>query len=179
MSNLCDVVSFSVFLDWYLWDGNLGKKYGRAARIMEPAAKVTVGTEDGRVELTDSTIEWLEDQWFERMSDPTGCATYAEFATALSELLFSSSSLPVSSSSSSTTTVGKDATTSSTTTTTIIPEAAAAGASSATMPTPTPSPSSRHYHSSSSSSSRKSSISLQQMPGLLRRCRRESLSPDE
>ena len=150
---------------------------------MEPAAKVTVGTEDGRVELTDSTIEWLEDQWFERMSDPTGCATYAEFATALSELLFSnSSSRPgsssSSSSSSSTTTVGKDATTSSSsTTTTTIPEAAAAaGASSATMPTPTPSPRSRHYHSSSS---RKSSISLQQMPGLLRRCRRESLSPDE
>ena len=147
---------------------------------MEPAAKVTVGTEDGRVELTDSTIEWLEDQWFERMSDPTGCATYAEFATALSELLFSnSSSRPgsssSSSSSSSTTTVGKDATTSSTTTTTI-PEAEATEASSATMPTPTPSPRSRHYHSSSS---RKSSISLQQMPGLLRRCRRESLSPDE
>lgn len=63
-----------------------GKKYGRALRIMEPAAKVR--PKGGRTELSEATIEWLEDQWFERMTPLTGHATYDEFATHLSESLF-------------------------------------------------------------------------------------------
>ena len=65
----------------------MGKKYGRALRIMEPAAKVRENKK--RTELTEATLEWLEDQWFEKMTPKTGHTTYDEFATALSELLFS------------------------------------------------------------------------------------------
>lgn len=64
-----------------------GKKLGRAVRIMEPAAKVTVGKDDGRVELSDSTIEWLEDRWLERMTPITGHGSYDAFAADLSDLL--------------------------------------------------------------------------------------------
>lgn len=65
----------------------MGKKYGRALRIMEPAAKVRENKK--RTELTEATLEWLEDQWLEKMTPKTGHTTYDEFATALSELLFS------------------------------------------------------------------------------------------
>mmetsp|Transcript_15959 Transcript_15959/g.19419 ORF Transcript_15959/g.19419 Transcript_15959/m.19419 type:complete len:420 (+) Transcript_15959:495-1754(+) len=67
----------------------MGSKYGRALRIMEPAAKVRRKSQTSkRAELNETTIEWLEDQWFERMTPVTGHATYDEFATDLSELLF-------------------------------------------------------------------------------------------
>ena len=63
-----------------------GKQYGRALRIMEPAAKVRkLG---GRTELSEATLEWLEDRWLETMTPKTGHASYDEFATELSELLF-------------------------------------------------------------------------------------------
>jgi len=63
-----------------------GKQYGRAPRIMEPAAKVRkLG---GRTELSEATLEWLEDRWLETMTPKTGHASYDEFATELSELLF-------------------------------------------------------------------------------------------
>jgi hypothetical protein len=67
----------------------MGSKYGRALRIMEPAAKVRRKSQTSkRAELNETTIEWLEDQWFERMAPVTGHATYDEFATELSEFLF-------------------------------------------------------------------------------------------
>uniref|UniRef100_A0A7S0XQD1 Sulfotransferase domain-containing protein n=1 Tax=Pseudo-nitzschia delicatissima TaxID=44447 RepID=A0A7S0XQD1_9STRA len=64
----------------------MGEKYGRALRIMEPAPKVREKKQ--RTELTEATIEWLEDQWFEKMTPKTGHTNYDEYATALSELLF-------------------------------------------------------------------------------------------
>mmetsp|Transcript_52687 Transcript_52687/g.61500 ORF Transcript_52687/g.61500 Transcript_52687/m.61500 type:complete len:154 (+) Transcript_52687:951-1412(+) len=67
----------------------MGSKYGRALRIMEPAAKVRRKSQTSkRAELNETTIEWLEDQWLERVTPVTGHATYDEFATDLSELLF-------------------------------------------------------------------------------------------
>lgn len=64
----------------------MGKKYGRALRIMEPAPKVR--SKGKRTELNEATLEWLEDQWLEKMTPKTGHATYDQFATALSELFF-------------------------------------------------------------------------------------------
>lgn len=64
----------------------MGKKYGRALRVMEPAPKVR--SKGNRTELTEATLEWLEDQWMEKMTPKTGHTTYDEFATQLSELLF-------------------------------------------------------------------------------------------
>jgi hypothetical protein len=75
------------FDDHFITD--MGSKYGRALRIMEPAAKVRRKSQTSkRAELNETTIEWLEDQWFERMTPITGHATYDEFATELSKLLF-------------------------------------------------------------------------------------------
>lgn len=64
----------------------MGKKYGRALRIMEPAPKVR--SKGKRVELNEATLEWLEDQWLEKMTPKTGHASYDQFATQLSELFF-------------------------------------------------------------------------------------------
>jgi len=64
----------------------MGKKYGRALRIMEPSPKVR--SKGNRTELTEATLEWLEDQWLEKMTPKTGHTTYDEFATQLSELFF-------------------------------------------------------------------------------------------
>ena len=64
----------------------MGKKYGRALRIMEPAPKVR--SKGKRTGLNEATLEWLEDQWLEKMTPKTGHATYDQFATALSELFF-------------------------------------------------------------------------------------------
>ena len=72
------------FDDHFIAD--MGKKYGRALRIMEPAAKVRKS--GNRVELTENTLEWLEDQWLERMTPVTGHTSYDEFASDLSDLLF-------------------------------------------------------------------------------------------
>jgi len=65
-----------------------GKAFGRALRIMEPAPKVRLKSAGNRTELSEATLEWLEDQWFEKMTPKTGHTTYDEFATDLSELLF-------------------------------------------------------------------------------------------
>ena len=65
-----------------------GKALGRALRIMEPAPKVRLKHAGNRTELSEATLEWLEDQWFEKMTPKTGHTTYDEFATDLSELLF-------------------------------------------------------------------------------------------
>ena len=64
----------------------MGGKYGRALKIMEPAPKVR--SKGGGTELSKATLEWLEDQWLEKMTPKTGHTTYDEFATDLSELLF-------------------------------------------------------------------------------------------
>ena len=65
----------------------MGKKHGRALRIMEPASKVR-SKSDKRAELDEDTLEWLEDQWLEKITPHTGHATYDEFATELSDLFF-------------------------------------------------------------------------------------------
>ena len=67
---------------------NRGKAFGRALRIMEPAPKVRFKNAGKRTELSEATLEWLEDQWFEKMTPTTGHTTYDEFATDLSDLLF-------------------------------------------------------------------------------------------
>merc|ERR1712113_612725 len=41
-----------------------------------------------RTKLSEATLEWLEDQWLEKMTPKTGHSSYDEFATDLSELLF-------------------------------------------------------------------------------------------
>merc|ERR1712113_1314404 len=64
----------------------MGQKYGRALKIMEPAPKVR--SQKHRTALSASSLEWLEDQWLEKMTPKTGHATYDEFATELSEWLF-------------------------------------------------------------------------------------------
>lgn len=53
---------------------------------MEPAPKVR--SNENRTELSEATLEWLEDQWLEKMTPKTGHTSYDEFATDLSELLF-------------------------------------------------------------------------------------------
>ena len=64
----------------------MGQKHGRALKIMEPAPKVR--PQKHRTELSAATLEWLEDQWLNKMTPKTGHTTYDEFATELSELLF-------------------------------------------------------------------------------------------
>ncbi len=62
-----------------------GRELGRALRVMEPAAKVrSVDGKKKDTALTEKTIEWMEDQWLERMTPLTGHASYDEFAAALS-----------------------------------------------------------------------------------------------
>lgn len=65
-----------------------GKTLGRALKIMEPAPKVRRKSAAKRTELSEATLEWLEDRWLEKMTPLTGHATYDEFARDLSELLF-------------------------------------------------------------------------------------------
>jgi hypothetical protein len=65
-----------------------GKAFGRALRIMEPAPKVRLKSAGNRTELSEATLEWIEDQWLEKMTPKSGHTTYDEFATDLSELLF-------------------------------------------------------------------------------------------
>ena len=63
-----------------------GRELGRALRIMEPAAKVR--SADGKKKdtaLTEKTVEWMEDQWLERMTPLTGHASYDEFAAAIAD----------------------------------------------------------------------------------------------
>ena len=62
-----------------------GREFGRALKIMEPAAKVRIVDTKGTV-LTEKTIEWMEDQWLERMTPLTGHASYDEFAAAIADL---------------------------------------------------------------------------------------------
>ena len=64
-----------------------GRELGRALRLMEPAAKVR--SLDGKKKdtaLTEKTIEWMEDQWLEKMTPLTGHASYDEFAAAIADL---------------------------------------------------------------------------------------------
>lgn len=64
-----------------------GRELGRALRVMEPAAKVrSVDGKKNDVALTEKTIEWMEDQWLERMTPLTGHASYDEFAAAIADL---------------------------------------------------------------------------------------------
>lgn len=64
-----------------------GRELGRALRVMEPAAKVrSVDGKKKDTALTEKTIEWMEDQWLERMTPLTGHASYDEFAAAIADL---------------------------------------------------------------------------------------------
>lgn len=62
-----------------------GRELGRALRIMEPAAKVRSSTAS-KDTLDERTVEWLEDQWLERMTPVTGHTSYDEYAAAVADL---------------------------------------------------------------------------------------------
>jgi len=143
------------FDDHFIAD--MGKKYGRALRIMEPAPKVrTLGT---RTELSEATLEWLEDQWFETMTPVTGHATYDDFATDLSELLFADEIGDVN-----------DGGTSQVMEKTTEPV-------ETNQPTQNKKQNQNEARKSSIVMRRTSSLVIQQMPGIRRR--RESLAPHE
>ena len=64
-----------------------GRALGRALRVMEPAAKVRSASGKKKdAALSERTIEWLEDQWLERMTPLTGHTSYDEFAAAIADL---------------------------------------------------------------------------------------------
>ena len=64
-----------------------GRELGRALRVLECAAKVrSIDGKKKDTPLTETTIEWMEDKWLERMTPLTGHATYDEFAAAIADL---------------------------------------------------------------------------------------------
>ena len=62
------------------------EKHGTALRIMEPAPKVRIGGSKKKQHLSQHTIEWLEDQWLEKVTPITGHSSYDEFASSMAEL---------------------------------------------------------------------------------------------
>ncbi len=57
-----------------------GRELGRASKVrsLDGKKKDTA--------LTEKTIEWMEDQWLEKMTPLTGHASYDDFAAAIADL---------------------------------------------------------------------------------------------